>query len=103
MFFEKSGLDLGIIQEGLHQIYAHPSFKRYIDKIKSRDFDNVNFDMRGGFKDISIFQKAFTGVNAVPRLGDLLKSRYISALANGMDNEDWSASYEVVRNESGLD
>jgi len=102
-FAEKSGLDKEIVQYGLHEIYGHPAFKLYVDKIKERNFDEVNFDMKGGNKDVSIFQKAFSDVGVTPRLGDLLKGRYISALANNMENKDWSAIYEIIRKEAGLD
>lgn len=102
VFFEKSGVDPALMQEGLHRIYAHPGYKRYIDKIKDRDFDRVNFDMRGGLKDASVFQKAFTDAGVPPGLGDLVKSRFISALANQMDDKDWSGIYEVIRQEAGL-
>ncbi len=102
-FAEMSGLDLEIVQQGLHQIYAHPAFKLYVDKIKDRDFDDVNFNMKGGLKDVSVFQKAFTDVGVTPKLANLVKDRFTSALADGMENKDWSAIYEVIRKESGLD
>jgi len=37
------------------------------------------------------------------KLADLLKSRYISAQAQGMADKDWSGIYDVIRAESGLD
>jgi 3-hydroxyisobutyrate dehydrogenase-like beta-hydroxyacid dehydrogenase len=102
VFAEKSGLDAEVLQKGLHHIYGHPAYKLYIDKIKERNFDDVNFDMKGGMKDVSVFQKAFTDRGIPPRLADLVKSRFISAIAHGMEDKDWSAIYEVVRDESGL-
>lgn len=102
VFFEKSGVDPALMQDGLHQIYGHPGYKRYVDKIKERDFDQVNFDMQGGLKDASVFQKAFTDAGVVPRLGDLVKGRFIAALSNQMAHKDWSAIYEVIRQEAGL-
>ena len=102
-FAEKSGLDKDIVQYGLNEIYGHPAFKLYIDKIKDRNFDEVNFDMKGGMKDVSIFQKAFSDVGVQPKLGDLVKERYTAAFANKMENKDWSAIYEVVRKDAGLD
>ncbi|KTD65068.1 NAD(P)-dependent oxidoreductase [Legionella shakespearei] len=101
-FAEKSGLDSEVIKMGLHQIYGHPAFKLYIDKIHERNFDDVNFDMKGGNKDITIFQEAFARVGVVPELGNIVKSRFISALSHGMENKDWSAIYEIVRAQSGL-
>ena len=87
----------------MHQIYGHPAFKRYIDKIYDRDFDEVNFDMIGGNKDISVFQEAFARVGVVPDFGNIIKSRFISALAHGMENKDWSGIYEIVRSQAGLE
>ncbi len=46
VFSEKCGLDKNIVRMGLHQVYGHSAFKRYIDKIAERDFDNVNFTMK---------------------------------------------------------
>ncbi len=101
-FAEKSGLDLDIVQEGLYQIYGHPGFQAYIDKIKTRSFDKVNFDLRAGMKDVSIFQEAFEDVGVVPKLANLVKERYIVAKAKHLSEKDWSAIYEVVRDEAGL-
>jgi 3-hydroxyisobutyrate dehydrogenase-like beta-hydroxyacid dehydrogenase len=103
VFAEKSGLDTQCIKDALHHIYEHPAFKRYIDKIYDRDFDEVNFDMIGGNKDISVFQEAFARVGVVPEFGNVIKSRYISALAHGMENKDWSGIYEMVRSQAGLE
>ena len=102
-FAEKSGLDKDIVQYGLNEIYGHPAFKLYIDKIKDRNFDEVNFDMKGGMKDVSIFQKAFSDVGVKPKLGDLVKERYIAAFENKMEDKDWSGIYEVIRKEAGLE
>ena len=53
-FAEKSGVDKEYIQGALKHIYSHPAVHVYIDKIYNRDFDQVNFDMKGGNKDISV-------------------------------------------------
>lgn len=101
-FAEKSGLDTAFVNQGLHQIYGHPSFKLYIDKIHARNFDEVNFDMIGGNKDVSIFQEAFSSVGVVPEIGNAVRARFISALAQKMHHKDWSAIYEIIRSQSGL-
>lgn len=102
VFAEKSGLDSEFVKMSLHQIYGHPAFQLYVDKIQERNFDEVNFDMVGGNKDITIFQEAFARAGVVPELGNVIKSRFISALANGMAHKDWSGIYEVIREQSGL-
>jgi 3-hydroxyisobutyrate dehydrogenase-like beta-hydroxyacid dehydrogenase len=102
VYSEKNNMDLSFIQDMLHNIFSHPAFKLYIDKIKARDFDRVNFDLRGGAKDIGIFQKAFTTAGVSPELANVVSSRFIAALAQGMEKKDWSSIYEIIRTEAGL-
>ncbi len=102
VFAEKSGMDVAIVKDALHQVFGHPAFKRYVDKIYQRDFKQVNFDMVGGNKDVSIFQDAFSRVGVAPEIANIVKSRFTSALANNMQDDDWSAIYEVVRRDAGL-
>jgi len=102
VFAEKSGLDKEIVKRGLYQIYGHPAFKRYIDKIAERDFDKVNFSMTGGQKDAYIFQRAFLEAGVTPELCNLLNNRYETAISLGMHDKDWSGIYEVVRMKSDL-
>lgn len=101
-FAENSGLDPELVQHGLHDIYAHPAFKLYVDKIKQRDFDNVNFDMKGGLKDVNLFQHAFNDAGVTPHIADIVKSRITAALDAGMEDKDWSAMSDIVRRDAGL-
>ncbi len=103
VFAEKCGLDKEMVRKGLHQIYGHPAFKRYIDKIAKRDFDNVNFTMTGGQKDARIFQRVFSEAGIAPELCNLLNERYDTAMSLHMKEKDWSGIYEVVRKKSNLD
>lgn len=102
VFAEKSGLDKDILKMGLQNIYGHPAFKRYIDKIAERNFDEVNFTMTGGQKDARIFKQAFSEAGVTAELTDLLNQRYDTALSLGMKDKDWSGIYEVIRKQSGL-
>lgn len=101
-FAEKSGLDTGVVQESLKHIYAHPGIKLYIDKIHDRQFDDVNFDMRGGNKDVHLFQQAFLDVGVIPDIANMVSGKFTEALSHDMDHKDWSAISEIVRHRSGL-
>lgn len=101
-FAEKNQLDTSIVNTMFHSIYAHPAFKLYVDKIKERDFENVNFDMIGGFKDINLFQQAFINVGVVPNIINVLKDKFIIALAHEMDEKDWSSVTEVTRLQANI-
>lgn len=102
VFAEKTGLDKEIVKMGLQTIYGHPAFKRYINKIGERDFDNLNFTMAGGQKDARIFKQAFLNAGVTPELVNLLNQRYEAAMTLGMKEKDWSGIYEVIRKQSGL-
>ncbi len=101
-FGEKSGVDLDILQALFHSIFAHPAFQLYVDKIKSRNFDDVNFDLKGGFKDINLFQKAFADVHVVPDMANVIQAKFISALAYNMGQKDWSSFTEMTRLQANL-
>lgn len=101
-FAEKSQIDLDVVQKFFHHVFLHPAYKLYIDKIKARNFDDVNFDLKGGMKDINLFQQAFAQVGVVPGIANLIKDKFIIALAQGMDKKDWSAMTEVTRWEAGI-
>ncbi|MCH9610044.1 MAG: 3-sulfolactaldehyde reductase [Chlamydiales bacterium] len=102
VFAEKSGLDREVVSLGLHEVYGHPAFKLYVDKIGARDFDDVNFDVIGGNKDTHLFQEAFADVGVSPEIGNIVRSRFIAALSKGMEKKDWSSIYEIIRSEAGL-
>lgn len=102
-FAEKSGVDKEYIQGALKTMYAHPAVHVYIDKIYHRNFDQVNFDMKGGNKDIHLFQKAFMDAGVSPDLASVFENKVTEALANKMENKDWSAVSEVIRRRSGLE
>ena len=102
-YAEKSGVDKAYIQGGLKHIYSHPAVHVYIDKIYHRDFDQVNFDMKGGKKDIHLFQKAFLDAGVSPDLATVFENKVTESLANKMDNKDWSYVSEVIRRRSGLE
>lgn len=101
-FAEKSEVDCTMLNGMFHSIYAHPAFKLYVDKIKERNFNDVNFDMKGGFKDISLFQHALTQVGVVPDVANVIKDKFITALAHHMDDKDWSAVTEITRLQANI-
>jgi 3-hydroxyisobutyrate dehydrogenase-like beta-hydroxyacid dehydrogenase len=102
-FAEKHDADPAILNTLFHSIFAHPAFKLYADKIKDRSFDEVNFDLKGGFKDLHLFQKAFTDVQVVPAIADIIKNKFTIALALGYAAKDWSFVTQITRKQAGLE
>lgn len=101
-FAEKSGLDKKIVQDSLKGIYSHPAFHVYIDKIYEQQFDQVNFTLKGGNKDIKLFQEAFLDVNVSPDIANTIQNKFTEALAEGNSDKDWSFIAEITRRRGGL-
>lgn len=101
-FAEKIGLNNDMVSGVLDSIFLHPAFKLYVQKIKNRDFDQVNFDLTAGLKDLNLFQQAFANENVVADIGSLVKNKLIAACALGLGEKDWSALTEVTRLNAGL-
>jgi 3-hydroxyisobutyrate dehydrogenase-like beta-hydroxyacid dehydrogenase len=102
-FAEKSGLPLDMLVMAFHSTFAEPTLKMYAEKIRNRDFDSPGFALSGGLKDLGLFQQAFTDAGTVPGLANVAKDKLIAAVAVGLANKDWSATYEVSRLLAGLD
>ena len=102
-FAEKSEVDINIVNTLFHSVFAHPAFQLYVDKIKDRTFDDVNFELTGGFKDLSLFQQAFADARVVPDIANVIKDKFIIALAHHMEKKDWSAITEITRKLANLE
>lgn len=101
-FAEKSEVDADVLNVLFHSIFAHPAFKLYVDKIKDRHFDEVNFDLKGGFKDLNLFQQAFAQAQVVPEIANVVKDKMIIALAHHMEEKDWCSFTEITRKQANI-
>lgn len=101
-FAEKNEVETNVLNILFHSVFAHPAFKLYVDKIKNRQFDEVNFDLKGGYKDISLFEQAFYSVQVAPKIANLIKDKMVNALAHGMENKDWTSFTEITREDANL-
>lgn len=101
-FAEKSAVDAEVINKFFHVVFAHPAFKLYVDKIKERTFDDVNFDLKGGFKDLNLFQQAFAMAGVVPGIANVIKDKMTIAIAHDMAEKDWSVVTEITRKEANI-
>jgi len=101
-FAEKSSIDLEFAQQLLHILLEHPAIKQYTQRIRTRDFD-AGFELSSGFKDVGLMLQASTDVRAPLNYGSIIREKFITALARGMADRDWSAIYEITRMNAGLE
>lgn len=99
---EKTGIDAKTITLVLKTTFDNPHFHYYIDKIRSRDFDHVGFDLRGGLKDAQLMMQVSEDTQVALSNAENASKKYLAALAMGLEDKDWSAIYEITRLNAGL-
>jgi 3-hydroxyisobutyrate dehydrogenase-like beta-hydroxyacid dehydrogenase len=101
-YTEKNDIETEIVSSFFHSVFAHPAFKLYVEKIKEQSFDDVNFDLKTGAKDLDLVQEAFTKEHVTPDIANSIKNKFEAALAQGMGEKDWCAITEITRKKAGL-
>lgn len=99
---EKAGVDAATTTLVLKTTFDNPNFHYYIDKIRSRDFDHVGFDLRGGLKDAQLMMQVSEDTQVALSNAENASKKYLAAIANGLEDKDWSAIYEITRLNAGL-
>lgn len=100
---EKSGADSNVLNAFYESIFAHPALKMYTTKIRTRDFDGAGgFGMEGGLKDIRLMLETSSAHGVSFEIGKIIEKKMVEAIDSGMGERDWSAIYEITRQQSGL-
>ncbi|MCB4810951.1 NAD(P)-dependent oxidoreductase [Methylovorus menthalis] len=82
-------------------IFACPMYQRYGELILKQDYAPA-FKLSLGFKDMNLIQKvALDSATPMPFLG-IVQQRYLSAMADGREGQDWSAIALNARHDAGL-
>lgn len=101
-FSEKSGVDLEFAEKLILTVLAHPVLGEYTTRIRSRDFEPAAFALKAGFKDVELMLQASSEVHAPLVFASAVREKFVTAMASGMADKDWSAIYEVTRKNAGL-
>ena len=101
-FGEKSGIDVQLLNQMMGAMFAPPALKEYAERIRTRDFDDVGFDLVSGLKDVQLMLQASTDTRVALPYAGIIREKFLTAIANGMGAKDWSAVYEVTRMSAGL-
>lgn len=101
-FAEKSGIDLELMGEMMLVSFGHPAIKEYTKRIRARNFDEAAFELITGFKDVSLIMQASTDNQTPLPYISIIWQKFLTAIAQGLEFRDWSATYEVTRKHAGL-
>jgi 3-hydroxyisobutyrate dehydrogenase-like beta-hydroxyacid dehydrogenase len=102
-FGERSGLDPQLLNQMMAAILAPPAFKEYANRIRAREFDQVGFDLLSGLKDVQLMLQASTDTRVPLSYASIIREKFLTAIAHGMEGKDWSAITEVTRMNAGLE
>ena len=101
-FTEKSGIDASILKDFYQTVLAHPGLKQYAGNILERNFPAGGFAMTGGLKDVKLMLDAAAKSGAPLKIGEIIRAKMETAVAEGMGERDWAAITEISRREAGL-
>ena len=82
-------------------LFAAPIFQNYGKFVANNVYEPVAFKLALGLKDINLTLQTASDVNVPMPMADLIRNRFISALAKKRDNLDWSALAQGASDDAG--
>lgn len=99
----KGGLDPGLILEVLTgTLFPAPIYKNYGGMVARQEFEPAGFKLPLGLKDVRLVMEAAESLNVPMPIASLVRDQFISALAHGHQDKDWSAVTLVSAEAAGL-
>jgi 3-hydroxyisobutyrate dehydrogenase-like beta-hydroxyacid dehydrogenase len=99
----KAGVDPPRFLEVLtNSLFSAPVYKTYGAMIAAEKFEPVGFKLPLGFKDNRLLLAAAEEASVPMPMASLMHDRFVAALAQGLENADWSAIARVTYRNAGL-
>lgn len=83
-------------------LFATPVYKNYGAMVASDNFEPVGFKMPLGFKDNRLVLAAAEEAAVPMPMASLVHDRFVAAMAQGLENADWSAVARIAYKNAGL-
>ena len=100
---EKGGIPpAALLQMLTGTLFGSPVVQRYGGMIAAGEFTPPGFAMALGLKDMRLVLEAGEQSRTPLPVADLLRSRFLTALATGKEGLDWAGIAGVVREQAGL-
>jgi 3-hydroxyisobutyrate dehydrogenase-like beta-hydroxyacid dehydrogenase len=100
---EKNGVDKRAVAELFGKtLFACPVYQGYGKQISEERFEPAGFRLALGLKDISLALATASASSTPMPLASLLRDRWISSVAKGRENMDWTAVALGVAEDAGL-
>jgi 3-hydroxyisobutyrate dehydrogenase-like beta-hydroxyacid dehydrogenase len=102
-FARKSGVDAGALMEFLTAtLFNAPVYKIYGELIVQGRHEPAGFALPLGLKDVRLVLQAAEAANVPMPIASVVRDRFITAMARGNQNKDWSVLGRVAAEDAGL-
>jgi 3-hydroxyisobutyrate dehydrogenase-like beta-hydroxyacid dehydrogenase len=99
-FGERSGIEARFLDLLMKTMFGHPALHAYAERIRTRNFDDVGFELTAGLKDVELMLEASRESCVAFPYASIIRDKQLAAIARGMGKKDWSAFYEVTRSQA---
>src|ERR1700746_1284789 len=100
----KSGVHPNKFLAGLTgSLFSAPIYKNYGGMIAANRFEPVGFKLPLGFKDNRLVLAAAEELAVPMPMANLIHDRFVTAIAQGMSEDDWSAIARISFQDAGLE
>jgi len=98
----RAGVDLHVFQEIINGLFASPVYESYGRTIAEERFDPAGFALKLGLKDMRLALETAHECGAPMPLASLIRDHFLSAVAHGQAELDWSSMAQVPARNAGL-
>jgi len=102
-FARKSGVDPAALMEFLTAtLFNAPVYKTYGELIVQGKHEPAGFALPLGLKDVRLVLQAAEAANVPMPIASVVRDRFITAMARGNQDKDWSVIGRVAAEDAGL-
>ena len=102
-FARKSGVDPGLLLEFLTTtMFTAPVYKTYGELIVQGKHEPAGFALPLGLKDVRLVLQAAEAASVPMPIAGILRDRFVTAMARGNQDKDWSVIGRVAAEDAGL-
>ena len=102
-FARKSGVDPGALLEFLTTtMFTAPVYKTYGELIVQGKHEPAGFSLPLGLKDVRLVLQAAEAASVPMPIASVLRDRFVTAMARGNQDKDWSVIGRVAAEDAGL-